>query len=298
MQAILPFPDIGPDIFSISLGSFHFALRWYAMAYIVGALVGWRIVLRAIRRPALWPNGTAPMTAEQVEALMTWIILGVVFGGRIGYTMFYQPAYYLGHPAEILKVWQGGMSFHGGFLGVVVAVALFSRRHGLALWSVADLLAIAVPTGLFLGRIANFINGELWGRPTDLPWGVIFPGQAAQECSGVIGLCARHPSQLYEALLEGTVLGTLLLILAFRRGWFKTPGKLTGLFFAGYGTARFIVELFRQADAQYITAHNPMGYVLQMGPLGLSMGQLLSLPMIIVGLALFGLARNGRLSRP
>lgn len=286
MQAVLSFPDIGPDIISIPLGGFTLALRWYAMAYIAGILIGWRIILRAIRSPRLWAGGTAPIRAEQLEDLITWIILGVILGGRLGFVLFYQPAYYLSNPIEILMVWQGGMSFHGGFLGVVVGVILFSRRHALPLMSVADLLAIAAPVGLLLGRSANFINNELWGRPSDLPWAVAFPGPAAQYCPDVVGLCGRHPSQLYEALLEGALLGTLLLILAFRRGWLLRPGQLTGVFFAGYGAARFFVELFRQADAQYISLDNPMGYVVQFGAGGLSMGQLLSLPMLIIGLGL------------
>lgn len=284
MQAVLSFPDIGPEIFAIQLGSFSFALRWYALAYIVGLIVGWRLITAAVKRPSLWAQDTSPMTPQQVEELLTWIILGVVLGGRIGFTLFYQPAYYLAHPIEILMVWQGGMSFHGGFLGVVIAAILFARRHGIALSALSDSLAIAAPTGLFLGRVANFINAELWGRPSDLPWAVVFPGAAAQDCPDVTGLCARHPSQLYEAGLEGLVLGAVLLLLAFSRGWLKRPWALTGVFLLGYGAARFFVELFRQADAQFITLDNPMGYVVQLGSWGLSMGQLLSLPMILLGI--------------
>jgi phosphatidylglycerol:prolipoprotein diacylglycerol transferase len=287
----LPFPDISPDIFSIDLFGMTFALRWYALAYIAGLLIGWRIVTALVRRPALWRDGP-PMSAEQVERLLTWIILGIIIGGRMGFVLFYQPAQFLANPAQILRVWEGGMSFHGGFLGVVVATLIFCRKERIPLLPAADALAVATPPGLLLGRIANFINAELWGRPTTLPWGVAFPGEAAQTCEGVIDICARHPSQLYEAGLEGLILGGVLLVLVFRRGWLKRPGKTFGLFLAGYGAARFFVELFRQADAQFITPDNPMGYVLQLGPAGLSMGQLLSLPMILGGLMLIALARR------
>ena len=287
----LPFPEISPDIFSIDLFGMTFALRWYALAYIAGLVIGWRIVTALVRRPALWRDGP-PMSAEQVESLLTWIILGVIIGGRMGFVLFYQPAQFLANPAQILRVWEGGMSFHGGFLGVVVAALIFCRKERIPLLPTADALAVATPPGLLLGRIANFINAELWGRPTTLPWGVAFPGEAAQTCEGVIDICARHPSQLYEAALEGLILGAVLLVLVFRRGWLKMPGQTFGLFLAGYGAARFVVELFRQADAQFITPDNPMGYVLQLGPAGLSMGQLLSLPMILGGLMLIALARR------
>lgn len=206
--------------------------------------------------------------------------------------LFYQPGHYLANPGDIIRVWDGGMAFHGGFLGVVFAVYLFSRRHNIPLGSLSDILALCVPPGLLLGRIANFINAELWGRPTDLPWGVIFPGQAAQDCADFVTLCARHPSQLYEAALEGLLLGGLLLYLAFRRGWLKTPWQLAGIFFAGYGMSRFVVEYFRQADAQFITPDNPLGYVLRFGEMGVSMGQLLSLPMVVIGIAVILWARR------
>ena len=288
----IPFPNIGPDIFSIDLGWFTFALRWYALAYIAGILIGWRLILRALKRPHLWRNDTAPMSAVQMDDLLTWIILGIILGGRLGFVAFYQPSYYLSHPIEIPMVWQGGMSFHGGFLGVVLAVWLFARRHALHVPSIADCLAFSAPVGLLLGRIANFINAELWGRPSDAPWAVIFPGGYAQDCPTVQGVCARHPTQLYEAALEGLILGAVLLWLVYRRGWLKIPGQTTGLFLAGYGVARFVVEFFRRADAQFISPDNPMGYVIGTGSLGLSMGQLLSLPMILIGLAIIYRARR------
>lgn len=291
MSFAIPFPDIGPEIFAIEIGGFSFALRWYAMAYIVGILMGWRIVVASVKRPALWRDGAAPMTQDQVDDLLTLIVLGVVLGGRLGFVLFYQPAYYYANPVEILYVWQGGMAFHGGLLGVVVVGLWFCWKHKLPIASVGDCLAIATPPALLLGRAANFINAELWGRPTDLPWGVIFPGDLAQFCPGVAAPCARHPSQLYEAGLEGLLLGIVLLWLAWSRGWFKMPGALTGVFLLGYGLGRFIVEYFRQADPQFITPDNPLGHVIRLGEAGLSMGQLLSLPMVILGLAIIALAR-------
>ena len=284
-MAYIPFPDISPEIYSFEIFGLTLALRWYALAYIAGLLIGWRLILRLIATARLWPKG-APMQAEQVERLLTWVILGVIIGGRTGFVLFYQPGYYLANPGQILRVWEGGMSFHGGFLGVVVATLIFCRREAIAMLSAADLMAVATPPGLLLGRIANFINAELWGRPTDLPWGVAFPSEAAQSCPGVVGICARHPSQLYEAGLEGLVLGSLLLIIVWRRGWLARPGAVAGLFFAGYGAARFAVEFVRQPDAQFVTDGNPLGLAWQVGGYGLTMGQALSLPMIAVGLYL------------
>jgi len=284
MHAMIPFPDISPEIFAISLFGMTFALRWYALAYIVGILLGWRLVLRAANTPRLWRGGQPVMTPAQIEDLLTWVILGVIFGGRLGYVMFYQPAYYLANPSEILMVWQGGMSFHGGALGVIFAAWVYTCRHKIARISAGDLVALGIFPGLLLGRISNFINAELWGRPTDLPWGVAFPGQAAQFCPDVIGICARHPSQLYEAALEGAVLGALLVWLVWRRGAFRTPGLIMGTFLAGYGIARFMVEFVRQPDAQFVTVGNPLGLAWEFGGYGLTMGQILCLPMMAVGL--------------
>ncbi|WP_026756467.1 prolipoprotein diacylglyceryl transferase [Sediminimonas qiaohouensis] len=287
MQAMIEFPDISPEIFTLPLFGMEFALRWYALAYIVGILVAWRISLAALRRPALWRAQIPPMTARQLEDLLTWIVLGIILGGRLGFVLFYQPGYYLQNPLEILRIWQGGMSFHGGFLGVVIATLVYCARHRIPILSAGDTIVLGAPVGLLLGRIANFINAELWGRPTDLPWGVAFPGAAAQACGQPLGeICARHPSQLYEAALEGALLLAVLLWLAFRRGALHVPGRIFGVFLAGYGAARVIVEHFRQADAQFITPDNPLGHVLRLGDWGLSMGQLLSLPMLLVGLAL------------
>ncbi|MEQ3670932.1 prolipoprotein diacylglyceryl transferase [Pseudophaeobacter sp.] len=285
MQAMIHFPDISPEIFSIPLFGMEFALRWYALAYIAGIVIAWRLAVSALKSPALWPGQKPPMRPEQVEDLLTWIILGVILGGRLGFVLFYQPGYYLSHPSEILRIWQGGMAFHGGLLGVIVAAWAYAHRHGVSKLQMADLVAYTVPAGLLLGRLANFINAELWGRPTDLPWGVAFPGQAAQACGQALGeLCARHPSQLYEAAMEGLLLGAVLIWLTWRRQSLLRPGLNLGVFLAGYGLARFIVEFFRQPDAQFVTPGNPLGLAWQLGGYGLTMGQALSVPMIALGL--------------
>ncbi|WP_439118514.1 prolipoprotein diacylglyceryl transferase [Marivita sp.] len=293
MSTGLPFPNVSPELFSISIFGMEFALRWYALAYIAGILIGWRIAVAAVKRPTLWADDTPPMRPEQVEELLTWVILGVILGGRLGFVLFYQPGYYLQNPAEILAVWQGGMSFHGGLIGVIGAALMFCFKNSLPLRPTADMMAMATPPGLLLGRLSNFINAELWGRPTSLPWGVQFPGQAAQSCGQTLGeICARHPSQLYEALLEGLLLGAVLLWLAFRRGALKVPGRIVGLFIGGYGAARFLVEFVRQPDAQFISDGNPLGLAWHIGGYGLTMGQLLSVPMIAIGIYLWLSARR------
>ncbi|MBM1633731.1 prolipoprotein diacylglyceryl transferase [Sulfitobacter mediterraneus] len=291
MTAMIPFPDIAPEIFTVSLFGMSFALRWYALAYIAGIVIGWRLVVRTIRKPELWRSNTPPMTAQQVEDMLFWVILGVILGGRLGYVLFYQPAHYLANPGQILQVWQGGMSFHGGALGVIIAAFAYTQRHAIPKLPTADMICLGLAPGLLLGRIANFINAELWGRPTDLPWGVAFPTEAAQFCPEVAGICARHPSQLYEALLEGLILGGVILWLAWRRGALKRGGVICGTFLAGYGAARFAVEFVRQPDAQFVSDGNPLGLAWQLGEFGLTMGQILSLPMIAVGLFLIFRAR-------
>lgn len=279
---MLPFPQIDPVAFSFAAGPINFQLTWYALAYMFGLMGGWFIADRALARPSLW-GGTAPMSRAAFTDFVLWITVGVVIGGRLGHVFFYNPSL-LATPLEIFAIWEGGMSFHGGLVGVCAAAFLFARSQNASLRQCADLLALAAPLGLLLGRLANFINAELWGRPTDAPWGVVFPGNAALCTDGQP--CARHPSQLYEAGLEGLLLGTLLIALAFGTRALLRPGSIAGLFFLGYGIARLFVEHFRQADAQFITPDNPLGQVLALGPIGLSMGQLLSLPMILVGLAL------------
>ncbi|MEM9146140.1 MAG: prolipoprotein diacylglyceryl transferase [Pseudomonadota bacterium] len=278
MSSVLPFPDIDPALFTIALGSFEFSLRWYALAYIAGLLIGWRLMVLLMRRDHLWPGGRVPMDTSAPEDLLTWMVLGVVLGGRFGFVVFYNPGHYLDHPLDALKLWEGGMSFHGGFLGVILAVVLFTRIRRMPLLQVADAVALAAPAGILLGRLANFINGELWGRPTDVPWAMIFPSADGQP---------RHPSQLYEAALEGLVLFVVIWAIALRGGLLR-PGTVTGVFFIGYGLARTFVENFRQGDIQFVTPDNPNGQFWRFGSgpdaFGLTMGQILSLPMIAIGI--------------
>lgn len=296
MPFVIPYPDIDPAIFTLAVGGFEFSLRWYALAYIAGLVFGWRMVAWLVRRPGLWPAGQAPMTREQPEELLTWMTLGVVVGGRLGYVLFYDAGYYLAHPAAILAVWNGGMSFHGGMLGVVVALVGYCLKNGIPVWQAGDAVAVAAPIGLFFGRIANFINAELWGRPTDVSWAMRFPMVNPETGARDMDLLTepRHPSQLYEAGLEGIVLFAVLLWLVLSRRWLTRPGAVTGAFLAGYGAARVFVGNFRQADAQFVTAANPNGHVIGFGSapdaFGLTMGQLLSLPMIALGLAIIVLA--------
>ena len=258
------FPEIDP----VALRLGPLAIRWYALAYIAGLMGGWRYVRWLCTRP---PRALTPL---QVDDFLVWATLGTVLGGRLGYVLFYKPLYYLSNPADILAVWHGGMSFHGGALGVFLAIVLFARRHRIVLLSMGDTIAPAAPIGLFFGRIANFINGELFGRqaPDDLPWAMIFPGG---------GPVARHPSQLYEAGLEGLVL-FVLLSLAWRcEGLRLRSGFLSGGFMAGYGFARIAAEVFRQPDAH-------LGFLWG----GATMGQLLSIPFILVGGVLMLRARR------
>ncbi|WP_417626400.1 prolipoprotein diacylglyceryl transferase [Pararhodobacter aggregans] len=286
MPFVIEFPAfLRPEIFTLDLGSFQFALRWYALAYIAGFLIGWRLIVAAMRRPALWPDDQAPMTAPQVESLLTWIILGVILGGRLGFVLVYQPEYYLSHPAQILQVWEGGMSFHGGLAGATLAGFLYARRHGIPPSAIGDSMAMVIPVGLGLGRISNFINAELWGHPTTLPWGVMFPGTGSVCPPDWMVLCARHPTQLYEAGLEGLLLGLVMWLIVTRFGALKRPWLVTGVFLTIYGLSRILVEVWRMPDDQFL-AEDPAGYVIRLGDFGLTMGQTLSLPMVAIGLAL------------
>ena len=257
----IPFPAIDPV--AVAIGPF--VVRWYALAYIAGLLIGWRYCLVLADRP--------PRLIERrdIDDFLVWATLGVVLGGRIGYVLFYQPGYYMQHPIEALYLWHGGMSFHGGALGVTLAILLFTRARGLVVLAFSDIIAEAIPIGLFFGRIANFINGELFGRETDVPWAMAFPNG---------GPVPRHPSQLYEAVCEGLLL-FLLLLLAEHRGARRRPGIVTGLFLIGYAVARMLGELFRQPDAQ-------LGLMV----LGTTMGQLLSIPVLIAGILLIWWARR------
>ena len=294
---MIPFPEnIKPEVFSVSLGDFTFTLYWYALAYIFGIIACWQLAAVALKRNELWQKNTPPLNPVKLEDLMSFSVLGIIFGGRLGFVIFYNPEYYLQNPLEILFIWQGGMSFHGGLIGVATASFLFFRKNSVPLRSGADLLALGTPIGLGLGRLANFINDELWGRVTDVPWGVIVNSpQSRTVCQEIVDHCIRHPSQIYEAILEGLILFILMMYLAFRRNAFKRPGFLASIFFIGYGVSRCLVELFRQPDQQFQSVNNPMGFFIQFGETGLTMGQVLSLPMIVLGIILLLTSNRNRL---
>lgn len=254
MIPVLLFPQIDPVIVQIG----PFGIRWYAMAYIAGLVLGWRLMRRLVKMPP------AVATPLQVDDFLTWATLGVVLGGRLGYVLFYQPGTFLADPMRILQVWTGGMSFHGGMLGVALATVWFCRRNAISLLGFADRIAVVTPIGLCFGRIANFINGELWGREApDVPWAMIFPNG---------GFVPRHPSQLYQAVLEGVLLFVVLYLLSRRDAIRARAGMLTGVFLTGYGLARITGEFFREPDAF-------LGFL----PGGITMGQLLSIPMVLAG---------------
>ncbi len=257
---VIPFPAIDPVLISVG----PFVIRWYALAYIGGLMLGWKFCVRLAQQSFLWGQRTPPSLAL-LDDMILFAALGVVLGGRTGYVLFYNLDHFIAHPENILSVWQGGMSFHGGLAGCALGLAISARRHGEAVAGMFDVAATVAPIGLFLGRIANFINGELWGRTADVAWGVVFP---------LAGPVPRHPSQIYEAGLEGILLG-LLLIWAVRRGALKRPWLVSGLFGMGYGLARIASEFFREPDPQ-------LGFLLG----GATMGMLLSLPLVLIGLAL------------
>ena len=259
----LPFPPIDPVLINIG----PLAIRWYALAYIAGIFFAWWYAKRLARNAGLWGGAGAPMTVTDLDDFVAWAAVGVVVGGRVGYVLFYDLAHYIAAPADILAVWHGGMSFHGGFLGMILAMTLFARSRAIPVWSLIDVVATGVPVGL--GRLANFINGELWGRVTDVPWGVLFPTAPDG------GDLPRHPSQLYEAALEGVVLFVVLRIATHRYHKLATRGFVSGVFCCGYGVARTIAEFFREPDIQ-------IGYLAG----GLTMGMLLSIPMIFFGIGL------------
>ncbi len=294
---MIPFPEnIKPEVFSVSLGDFTFTLYWYALAYIFGIIACWQLAAIALKKNELWQKNTPPLNPLKLEDLMSFSVLGIIFGGRLGFVIFYNPEYYLQNPLEVLFIWQGGMSFHGGLIGVATASFLFFRKNSVPLRSGADLLALGTPIGLGLGRLANFINDELWGRVTDVPWGVIVNSpQSRTVCQEIVDHCIRHPSQIYEAILEGLILFILMMYLAFKRNAFKRPGFLASIFFMGYGLSRCFVELFRQPDQQFQSVNNPMGFFIQFGEMGLTMGQVLSLPMIVIGIILFVTSTRNKL---
>ena len=279
---MIAFPEISSEIISFSIAGIELSIRWYAVSYLAGFFVAILVMKSFLLKEKLWRFNTGPLDRDQVDSLVTYLVLGVILGGRIGYVLFYNLDAYIENPGSILRVWDGGMAFHGGFLGVVGAALLFCRFNGILVWSCADLIALASGPGLLFGRLANFINAELWGRPTDAPWGVIFPGDRAQDCPGVIGECARHPSQLYEAGLEGLLLFLVLIIAAYLGG-LRRPGLVTGLFLIIYGASRYVVEFYRVPDFQFFSVMNPNGFAYTYGEFGVTMGQLLSFPMIFLG---------------
>ena len=266
----IAYPDINP--IALALGPLK--IRWYALAYLTGFIAGWRYVLYLIDRDRDATDGLRRVTKTEIDDFMTWAILAVIFGGRVGYVLFYQFSLYMQNPLDIFKIWQGGMSFHGGALGVILAMVVFAWRRAIPVLRLTDLVCCAVPIGLFFGRIANFINGELFGRVTDMPWGMIFPYG---------GPLPRHPSQLYEAGLEGLLLFTVMAMLARRAAIRNRPGILSGVFLIGYGLSRIAIENFRQPDEQlgFLFAH-------------VTMGQVLSVPMIAFGLSLIAYAFQPR----
>jgi phosphatidylglycerol:prolipoprotein diacylglycerol transferase len=255
-QTPVEWASLGLDPVALQIGPL--ALRWYSLAYIVGIVAGWWLLLRMVRRPG------SPITAKHVDDLVTWCTLGVILGGRLAYVIFYNPSQYLQNPMDVFKLWEGGMSFHGGLAGVILAILLYARSQGLSALRILDYVAVVTPIGLLLGRFANFVNGELWGRPTDGTWGIIFPDA---------GPDPRHPSQLYEAALEGALLLIVLTFLFWGTRARLKPGLLGGVFILGYGLSRFAIEFFREPDAQ-------LGVL----SFGLTMGQVLTLPMILAGL--------------
>jgi phosphatidylglycerol:prolipoprotein diacylglycerol transferase len=272
----LPFPNIDPVAFSLG----PFSVRWYALAYLAGIGLGALYGLSLLKRKSLWRDNTPPFDGAAFLDFAFWAVIGIVVGGRTGYVLFYNLPYYLGHPAEIVALWDGGMSFHGGLIGIIVAMILYARSRQADVLSALDLIAAVGPIGLFLGRLANFINGELYGAPTNMPWAVVFPTDPMQ--------LPRHPSQLYEAALEGIVLFLVLRLMTHVFYALRRPGLVAGVFGIGYSLARILVEFVRLPDVQ-------IGYLYGGW---LTMGQLLSLPTLIAGLALVVYAMRPRRGRP
>jgi phosphatidylglycerol---prolipoprotein diacylglyceryl transferase len=272
-MAIMPFPEIDPIAFSLGPLSIH----WYGLAYVAGIMLGWYYARQIAGNSTLWPGDVSPVTKVQLDDFIIWVALGIVVGGRIGYILFYDLPAVIESPIRAIQIWNGGMSFHGGLTGTTIAMIIFARRNGIPIWSLFDIVAAVVPIGLFCGRIANFINGELWGRLTDVRWGMVFCNQYIEKTNGYCpgGDFVRHPSQLYEAGLEGIVLLLVLALLIYGFRALKTPGFVTGVFVCGYALSRIFVEFFREPDAQ-------LGYLL--GTNWLTMGMVLSTPMVLLGI--------------
>jgi len=277
----IPFPNFDPVAVSLGpiFGYGPIDIKWYGLAYVAGLVLGWLYIRRLLATNRLWRNDTPPFEPARTDDLLLYMTVGVVLGGRLGYVLFYEPATYLADPVKILMIHKGGMAFHGALVGTILAIWLFSRNHRVNFWSASDLCAAAVPLGLFFGRIANFINGELFGRVTDVPWGMVFPH--AKEFHAAVEPALRHPSQLYQAAMEGLILFIVLRVLTHHRDALKTPGVVGGAFIAGYGIARIIGEFFREPHA---------GHFLNVGPF--TAGQFYSLPMVLGGLFLIWRARR------
>jgi phosphatidylglycerol---prolipoprotein diacylglyceryl transferase len=274
----LTFPSIDPVALQIG----PIAIKWYGLSYMAGLLLGWLYIRHLLSTPHIWAGGKAPFTVEKVDDLLLYMTLGVIVGGRIGSVLFYEPGYYMAHPLEIIQVWKGGMAFHGALIGTGIAVWLFARNAGVSVWSSMDVCAAAVPIGLFFGRLANFINGELFGRPTDVAWGMVFPRAAQMHPEfASIEPAVRHPSQLYEALSEGLALFIVIRVLTHMFKGLHTPGLAVGTFLVGYGIARSTCEFFRQPDPAHAFTSGM-----------LTPGITYSIPMIILGAYFLHLARQ------
>ena len=256
----IPFPEINP----IALQIGPLAVRWYGLAYAAGLIIGWLYIRQLLERQQLWKNETAPMRPDDADELLVWVAAGVILGGRLGHVLFYNPDFYFANPMEIFAIWKGGMAFHGGLLGTGIAMALFARREGISVWPVMDLVSAAVPIGLFFGRVANFINAEVVGSVTKMPWGMVFPGAGDEP---------RHPAMLYEAALEGIALFLILRYFTHTRLSLRMPGLTTGIFLIGYAVFRIFCELFKIVDYRLVLDDYPI-----------TKGMVYSVPMLLLGL--------------
>ena len=264
---VLPFPAIDPVALEIG----PIAIRWYGLAYMAGLLLGWFYLRRLLANNNLWPDGP-PIKPNLLDDLIIYVTIGVIVGGRLGSVLLYHPEFYFQNPLEIFKIWNGGMAFHGGLIGTVLAIILFARKQGVSPFFVGDLVCAAVPIGMFFGRIANFINGELWGKVSNVPWAMVFPAAGPE---------SRHPSQLYEALLEGAILFLVLWFLIHHRNWLRTPGMISGMFLSGMAAGRIVSEIFRVGDPVPGLEHIPY-----------SAGIIYSIPLFLIGIGLLAICRK------
>lgn len=264
----IPYPQIDPVALQIG----PIAVRWYGLAYAAGLILGWIYIKRLVANASLWRDNKPAMTADDVDELLLWVAAGVVIGGRLGHVLFYEPSYYFENPLQVFAIWRGGMAFHGGLLGSGLAMFLFARRKGLVALSVMDVVAAAVPIGLFFGRMANFVNGEIVGTPTDMPWGMVFPDWGEEP---------RHPAMLYEAALEGIALFLVLRFVTHKWMALKQPGLTTGIFLVGYAVFRIFCELFKIIEYRQFSPDYPI-----------TKGMVYSIPMLILGIWFILLARS------